>query len=140
MLLFLQFLTIGLLAGIAYSLQRISADFKAIRCSELPQVIGELKSTNRIACEILSAVRRGGSPGPLNQHHLVAGTCTTRSVRGGDSHHVCQTDGEFMVWCWRDGGWLPLSVPPGFTPGLPPEFEGNYEGEAVSVWLPRPQA
>lgn len=139
MLLFLQLLTIGLLAGIAYSLQAIAADLKAMRRVEFLQVIGELKSTNRIACEILSAVNRVGSPGPLNQHHFVA-EMSSLSVRGGDSHHVCQTDGEFMVWCWRDGGWLPLSVPPGFTPGLPPEFDGNYEGEAVSVWLPRPQS
>jgi|GEM_PF-5830985 len=134
MSLFLELLTVGLLAGIAYYLQAIALDFKAIRRSDLPQVIGELQTANRIGWEILSVLSKHGPPLPT--HHVGAVGVFTR-VRGGVTHHLGQSDGEFMVWSWRDGVWQPLSVPPGYTPGPPPEFAGEYDGEAVSVWLPR---
>ncbi len=138
MSLFLELLTVGLLAGIAYYLQAIALDFKAIRASDLPQIIGELKTANRISGEILSIVSDLRIP-PLNQHHPFAGMCTTRARRG-DTHHIHQSDEVFMVWCWRDNAWQPASVPLGFQPGPPPEFDGDYEGESVSVWLPRPES
>lgn len=138
MSLFFDLLTVGLLAGIAYYLQSIALDFKAIRASDLPRIIGELETANRISGEILSVVSRIRIP-PLNQHHPFAQMYTTRARRVG-MHHASQSEGEFMVWCWRDSVWQPLSVPPGFQPGSPPEFDGDYEGEAVSVWLPRPES
>lgn len=137
MWLFFELLTLGLLAGIFYLLQAIAADFKTIRRSELPLVIGELKTANRIGCEILEVVSRTGTP-PTHPPHDPR-SLTTRARRGG-THHNRQSDEVFMVWCWRDNAWQPVSVPPGFQPGPPPEFDGDYDGESVSVWLPRPES
>jgi hypothetical protein len=137
MRLFFELLTLGLLAGIVYFLRAIAADFKAIRRSELPLVIGELKTANRIGYEILAVVSRTGTP-PTHPPHDPRSFTT--QARRGDMYRFSQSEGEFMVWCWRDSVWQPLSVPPGFQPGPPPEFDGNYEGEAVSVWLPRPES
>ena len=137
MSLFFQLLTVGLLAGIAYYLQAIAFDFAAIRRSELPEIIGELKNANRLSAEILAVLLK--TRPPLPSHHLGAGPVITRVRRGG-GHHIGLSDGEFMVWSWRDNAWQPLSVPPGFTPGPPPEFDGAYDGESISVWLPRAES
>jgi hypothetical protein len=46
--------------------------------------------------------------------------------------------GFFTIWEWHEQQWKLKTtlLPHGVDPGLPPDYQGSFEGECVKKWVP----